>query len=1369
MAYKLPIFTGDSRTYELWEIKFLGYMRLKKLNKIFSDENCDPEDNAEVFAELIQCIDDRSLSLVMRDAKDKGKEALDILRTHYRPKGKSTIISLYQELTSLSLSSEESITDYIIRAETAANALRNTGESVSDSLLISMVLKGLPKSYQSFITVTTQRETPQNFSDFKESLRNQEETVRSEDSSVMTFQQRPKTNYLWCDFCKSSSHSTNRCYKKSLHNMHGQNSSSAHSHHNGRRQDRRSYCTKCKMSNHDTKFCKRFCDIHNTDSHWTSQCRNKQNHHAKQANVEETPTNTNNENDRDHSFTFMLDHVTQHTSRSLPQSLLIDSGASTHILTDKNLFKSFKKDFGVERHVIELANGEKINSVIEGCGDAIVFVHDSGRTPRAITLKNTLYIPTFKQNILSVSAATTDGATIKFHNNGGTIEYNGFIFNLFKSRNLYFINNVVNRESKAKSLLFWHQALGHCNVEDILKLAKKGDIYISDPNSKLACETCVLGKMSDFRNRQPDAKAKQPLEKVHLDLAGPIDPAAREGFKYVLICVDDHTGINCVYFLKNKSDTPKAFQKYLADLSPFGQVKCVRTDGGGEFISTEFKNILVSNKIRHELSSPFSPHQNGTAERQWRTLFDMARCLLIDSGLPKMLWSYAIMISCYIRNRCYSNRLSKTPFEALTGKKPDFEKMQIFGQTCFALQQNTKKLDARAKKGIFVGYDKESPAHLVFFPDDESVRKIRCVRFHSSNANENYVPMTHEPNCEENEFIFTDNFNDKPTNTEKPYHNLKTTTPEKSEVPLPLLLQNPSCENDEAIENQSDNEPTNNAKTVPENSGMNQNRTRRKPKYLDDYYLDEENDNLCMMTHYCYNVKYNVPETYSEAMGGNEKHKWNEAMMKEMNALKENDTYDIVPLPKGRECVGGKWVYAVKTDQFGKETFKARYVAKGYSQIEGIDYNETFSPTTRMSSIRLFTQLAIENDFEIHQMDVKAAFLNAPIDCEIYVEQPKGFELKSKNDNEYLVLKLKKSLYGLKQSGRNWNNLLDTHLQNEGFTRSINDPCVYFKPNNKIFLLVWVDDLLIASKADAIKYTKKTLEENFQMKDLGRVSYFLGMQFENNENDEMTISQRNYIETLLERFDMQNCKANQTPCEMKPCNHDSNCQPLNDEHLKLYKQIVGALIYIMTATRPDISYTVTKLSQYMHNARKCHMVMAKHALRYLRGTINEKLTFRKSGPLNITGFCDADWANSDDRKSITGYCFQISTTGPLISWKSRKQPTVALSTCEAEYMSLVSAAQEGKYLISIINEITSSNLRKFHLFGDNQGAIALAKNPIKHQRSKHVDIKYHFIRDEITKENLVIDYVPSENNVADMFTKPVSKIKLQVFKKHLMG
>ena len=235
--------------------------------------------------------------------------------------------------------------------------------------------------------------------------------------------------------------------------------------------------------------------------------------------------------------------------------------------------------------------------------------------------------------------------------------------------------------------------------------------------------------MCQTRSRKPDERAKIPLEFVHCDLAGPIDPVARDGFKYALCFVDDYTGINMVYFLKQKSDTLEATQKFLADVALFGKIKRIRTDNGTEFKSKNFESLLRKNLIRHETSAPYSPHQNGTVERMWRSLFEMARCLLLESELNKSFWAYAVMTAAYIKNRCFNPRLGKTPYEALIGKRPDLSNMHIFGSTCYAYVQNAKKLEARSKKGAFVGYDKESPAYVIYYPEANKVERVRCVSF----------------------------------------------------------------------------------------------------------------------------------------------------------------------------------------------------------------------------------------------------------------------------------------------------------------------------------------------------------------------------------------------------------------------------------------------------------------------------------------------------------------------------------------------------------------------------------------------------------------------------------------------------------------
>lgn len=420
-------------------------------------------------------------------------------------------------------------------------------------------------------------------------------------------------------------------------------------------------------------------------------------------------------------------------------------------------------------------------------------------------------------------------------------------------------------------------------------------------------------------------------------------------------------------------------------------------------------------------------------------------------------------------------------------------------------------------------------------------------------------------------------------------------------------------------------------------------------------------------------------------------------------------------------------------------------------------------------------QIAVQNNYIVHQMDVKTAYLHAPIEEEIYLQQPEGFE-KTTETREQLVCKLKKSLYGLKQSGRNWYKQLNDHLEQNNFERNKSDHCVYRKQieNDTIIVIIWVDDLIIAASNDELlNRFKDTMKAQFNMKDLGKISYFLGMQFEQKEG-EITMNQKKYIEKMLERYGMSECKPRYTPCEPKI--EGSNSEDRDSDNVgianpKEYREIVGSLIYAMTCTRPDISWIVSKLSQTLANPKPENLVAAKHVLRYLKGTSDYELSFKKSDEdLKLIGFSDSDWASSvEDRRSTTGYCFSLNKQGPPISWKSKKQPTVALSTCEAEYIGLATATQESMYLTQLLSGMDNSDYTCTKMFGDNQGAIALSKNPVNRQRSKHIDVRYHFIRDVISKGKMDIVYCPSEDMAADILTKPVAKCRIVKFKKFFFG
>ena len=644
----------------------------------------------------------------------------------------------------------------------------------------------------------------------------------------------------------------------------------------------------------------------------------------------------------------------------------------------------------------------------------------------------------------------------------------------------------------------------------------------------------------------------------------------------------------------------------------------------------------------------------------------MDRCLLIQSGLPKNLWPYAVKAAAYIRNRCYNPRLGITPYEALTKKVPSLSNMHTFGTECFAYVQKKSKLDPRCEKGIFVGYDSYSPAYLVYFANEGTIKKVRCVTF-----NEKYADKVEEPkeielhqNCIPDDEIIEENIH--------------------------LNVNEPANETiDESVNEEISTQPE---RRYPD-------RERRQPKHLDNFVTDTAKSTL----HYCYRIS--PPDTYEEAIQSPLANEWQKAMEKEMDVLKENDTFEEVLLPENKSTVGGRWVYIFKDDPIKGEECRSRYVAKGFSQKKGVDYQETFSPTAKMTSLRMLLQISKKKKLLVHQMDVCSAYLHAPIDTEIFIDQPKGF-IKTDQSGRKLVWRLKKSLYGLKQSGRNWNNVLHEHLLNDHFCQSLADPCLYtkFENGNIILLLVWVDDLVIAANNYDVLNSVKENFNKFKMKDMGVLKQFLGIHFSFTD-DCILMNQTKYCLKILDRFNMTDCKPKSIPCDSNINSINEDSQELADP--RLYRVIVGSLIYVMVGTRPDICYAVTKLSQYMSKPTKAHLGLAKDVLRYLKSTINFGLKFSNTNePLKLNGYCDSDWGNSEDRRSITGYCYQLNENGPLISWKSQKQRIVALSSCEAEYISLTSAVQEGNFLRQLFADMTNTNKTFVTLNIDNQGAIS---------------------------------------------------------------
>ena len=363
---------------------------------------------------------------------------------------------------------------------------------------------------------------------------------------------------------------------------------------------------------------------------------------------------------------------------------------------------------------------------------------------------------------------------------------------------------------------------------------------------------------------------------------------------------------------------------------------------------------------------------------------------------------------------------------------------------------------------------------------------------------------------------------------------------------------------------------------------------------------------------------------------------------------------------------------------------------------------------------------------------------------------------------------MKKSIYGVRQSGRLWYHTLKKFLIREGFTSSFVDNCLYTKHvnNEKLLIIVWVDDIIIAaSNTTLLNSIKNSFCNRFKTHDLDQLSYFLGIQFKFHDNC-ITMDQTSYLKNVLSQFNMSNCQDKPIPCDLsvnKSNKSDSSSSKELDDP-KLFREIIGRLIYAMTNTRPDLCYAVTKLSQHLNKPTYANLNMTKFILKYVKASLDYNLCYSKTdSDLKLNGYCNSDWGGSQDRKSISGYCFMFNSNA-LISWKSRKQNIVALSTCEAEYVALTAAIQESNFLNQLYRDMQNTDKLTVPIFVDNQGAIALAQNHAYHQRSKHISIKYHYIRSEIQNLSVSMHYFPSAENKTDIFTKPSSKQRFNQFK-----
>ncbi|KAK2381799.1 putative mitochondrial protein [Trifolium repens] len=704
----------------------------------------------------------------------------------------------------------------------------------------------------------------------------------------------------------------------------------------------------------------------------------------------------------------------------------------------------------------------------------------------------------------------------------------------------------------------------------------------------------------------------------------------------------------------------------------------------------------------------------------------MARTMMHETKFAKCFWAEAVNTACYIQNRMYIRPiLKKTTYELFKGRKPNISYFHQFGCTCYILNNKVyrKKFDAKACKGIFIGYSERSKAYRVYNSETNTVEESIHVRFDDKELDSKKSEQVESFAGEQSQYDY-------------PEPEISSEVVEASEAQMEIAVDEvlptttvEASEDTSEDETQEDSETNEAPKRTfkyksshPEDLILGNKNSPRKTRSA-----FQQNDSLIGL------ISMIEPKTVDEALTDDG---WIIAMQEELNQFQRNDVWDLVPKPIHKNIIGTKWVFRNKLKEQGEVVRnKARLVVQGYSQQEGIDFTETFDPVARLEAIRLLLSYVVNHGITLYQMDVKSAFLNGVITEEVYVKQPSGFEdLK----NPEYVFKLKKSLYGLKQAPRAWYERLSNFLLENGFQKGQVDNTLFIKTNKKDILIIqiYVDDIILGStNATLCKSFSKFMQEEFEMSMMGEPKFFLRIQINQGE-DGTYIHQTKYTKELLKKFNLEDCKPMTTP--MHPTSSLSKEETGSKVDQKLYRGMIGSLLYL-TASRPDILYSVCLCARFQSAPREPHLTAVKRIFRYLKGTASLGLLYKKSLDCKLVGFCDADYAGDKiERKSTSGNCQFIGEN--LISWASKRQATIALSTAEAEYISAAKCCTQllwMKYQLEDYN-ITESSIP---LYCDNTAVSHLSKNPILHSRAKHIEIKHHFIRDYVQKGTIDIQFI----------------------------
>ena len=1286
----------------------------------------------------------------------------------YGLRNATTLATLRLKLNTIKMKDDEDAEDFVTRFDAILDELREAEDTFSDGEAALNLLKALPPSYKQLVTAIRASEIANNYESIKgkivdyylcEKLENgdtkpphknseEEGPVVFHASRGRTGRNGRKSNPFRAsrsqsqrgNFGGQNNFENNTSQYSQQYNHRGGRFLRGRANFRGRRFSRRGFGYQGYNNFHDSYGFNRW----NNGGHYRGSYQNQWSQRGQnrfepsQANygceeIESMITIVNN--DICDAYSCEQEKLGNYTY----VNCMVDGGCSHHMTPNFSLLIHYT-EYDKARPV---GTADAIAKPLEAIGEGFIPIVCNGKQ---VMLGPVLYVPNLRRTLLSEGEIESKGYCIVKEAGRIIIRKDGhnyFIGN--RQGKLYFINVCVYSihpeykempsafysgmcpsEKIDSTLDYLHRKYGHLNYRSLKNMIKKGlindkEVNISNVNLDAynVCEVCIRSK--HHRDPYPPRNqcySRMPLELVHTDICE-VKTRAIDGSKYFVTFVDDYTKFKAVYPLSKKSEFYYKFLQYenfvttLFDRSY--KIKSLRLDRGGENRDGRLIQYCKHKGINLRYTPRKESRLNGIAERLNRTVCEKARSLLFESGLPKYLWNYAVRYAVYILNRCETFGLEGwTPALVAYGNL-SLKRLSFFGCVAFChVKDPVDKMSDRSVKKFFIGVSEA--CYLVWDPRTKKVTTERNVLCDESRLYRNEV--------------------------------------KKVQVELGGSESESEGETEFEVRDESEEER--------EKSPVVLRRSERARRPPNRFGFEQVNEIVAYMANEMEAVgseeEMSVPRSYEEAMESSNAEKWKSAINEEFSSLRKNKVWSVVDskIGEGKTKVGCRWVFTVKNPRSRTERFKARLVALGY--MEGDENESLYAPVAKATSIRLFFALAFHNKMDISHLDICTAFLYGKIDKEIFMDIPKGHERFGDN----VILKLNKSIYGLKRSPKIWNSLFDDFVTSLGFVKSRADYCLYIRKerSNKVtWLIVYVDDICIASSSPAeMNNVIKELSTRFNVKIFGFPYKFVGYNVKRSV-DELILSQTEFIDNLLIKYNMFNCNSEATPAA------SNFLDRLSQDNSKLvnkpYRELIGSLLYLSNFSRPDIAYCVNYLSRRVNNPSNSCWQSVKRILRYLKGTREYGLHFRSDLDLPLlVGYADADFGSDPvDRKSFSGYVFEVY--GNLVDWSVRKQATVALSSAEAEYVSLSSSACQGLWLFALVSEMVDYQCESlFTLYEDNKSAIYMCNDSCNIKRSKHIDVRYHFIKDLLAQRKLNVDYVPTEYQKADILTKNLCNLKL---------